>query len=66
MDCKIEIRNKRGVFDPLASGVKKDIRDLGIDGVKKVSQSQVFYIFFDPCLNIPFHDYDFFILLRTS
>ncbi|MBU0759725.1 MAG: phosphoribosylformylglycinamidine synthase subunit PurS, partial [Candidatus Omnitrophica bacterium] len=44
MKWKIEIKNKRGVFDPLASGVKKDIRDLGIDGVKKVGQSQVFII----------------------
>lgn len=44
MEWKIEIRNKRGVFDPLASGFKKDIDDLGIDGVKRISQSQVFIV----------------------
>ncbi|MBU1934396.1 phosphoribosylformylglycinamidine synthase subunit PurL [Patescibacteria group bacterium] len=45
----MEIRNKRGVFDPLANGVKKDIKDLGIDGVKKVCQSRVFIISGDIC-----------------
>jgi len=41
---KIEIRNKRGVFDPFGTGIKKDIKDLGVTGVKKVTQSQVFII----------------------
>lgn len=44
MDWKIEIRNKKGVFDPLASGIKRDIKDLGIVGIKKVTTSQVFII----------------------
>ena len=44
MDWKIEIRNKKGVFDPLDSGIKKDIKDLGIVGIKKVKTSQVFIV----------------------
>jgi phosphoribosylformylglycinamidine synthase len=44
VEWKIEIRNKRGVFDPFGTGVKKDIEDLGIVGVKRVSTSQVFII----------------------
>ena len=44
MEWKIEIRNKKGVFDPLGNGIKKDILDLGIKGVKKVNVSQVFII----------------------
>ena len=44
MEWKIEIRNRKGIFDPLGNGVKKDILDLGIRGVKKVNVSQVFII----------------------
>ncbi|MDP2911956.1 MAG: phosphoribosylformylglycinamidine synthase subunit PurL [Candidatus Omnitrophota bacterium] len=44
MEWKIEIRNRKGVFDPVGNGVKKDISDLGIRGVKKVNVSQVFII----------------------
>ncbi len=44
MEWKIEIKNKRSVFDPLANGIKKDIKDLGIVGIKKVSTAQVFII----------------------
>ena len=44
MEWKIEIRNKKGVFDPLGNGIKKDIHDLGIKGVKKVNVAQVFII----------------------
>ncbi|MCX5693327.1 MAG: phosphoribosylformylglycinamidine synthase subunit PurL [Candidatus Omnitrophica bacterium] len=44
MEWKIEIRNKKGVFDPLGNGIKKDIQDLGIKGVKKVNVAQVFII----------------------
>ena len=44
MEWKIEIRNRKGVFDPLGNGIKKDIQDLGIKGVKKVNVSQVFII----------------------
>ncbi|MDP6685398.1 MAG: phosphoribosylformylglycinamidine synthase subunit PurS, partial [Candidatus Omnitrophota bacterium] len=44
MEWKIEIRNKSGIFDPLASGIKKDIKDLGIVGIKKVTTAQVFIL----------------------
>jgi len=44
VEWKIEIKNKRGLFDPLANGVKKDINDLGIVGIKKPSTAQVFII----------------------
>ncbi|PIP67553.1 MAG: phosphoribosylformylglycinamidine synthase subunit PurL [Candidatus Omnitrophica bacterium CG22_combo_CG10-13_8_21_14_all_43_16] len=44
MEFKIEIKNKKGVFDPLGNGIKKNIKDLGISGVKKVNVSQVFII----------------------
>lgn len=44
MEWKIEISNKRGIFDPFANGIKKDIKDLGIVGIKKVKTSQVFII----------------------
>ncbi|MBU1006830.1 MAG: phosphoribosylformylglycinamidine synthase subunit PurS, partial [Candidatus Omnitrophica bacterium] len=44
MEWKIEIKNRSGVFDPLGNGVKKDIKDLGIVGIKKVSTAQVFIV----------------------
>ena len=44
MEWKIEIRNRKGVFDPLGNGIKKNIKDLDISGVKKVNVSQVFII----------------------
>jgi len=44
VEWKIEIHNKKGVFDPFGHGLKKDIEDLGITGVKKVLTSQVFII----------------------
>ena len=44
MEWKIEIRKRKGVFDPLGNGIKKNIKDLGISGVKKVNVSQVFII----------------------
>jgi len=44
VEWKIEIRNRKGVFDPLGSGIKKDIKDLGIVAVKKVATAQVFII----------------------
>ena len=44
MEWKIEIKNRKGVFDPLGNGVKKDIKDLGISGVKKVNVSRAFII----------------------
>ena len=44
MDWKIEVFNKKGVSDPVSSGIKKDILDLGIKGVTKVTHHQVFII----------------------
>jgi len=44
VEWKVEIRNKKGIFDPLGSGIKKDIKDLGTVGVKKVATAQVFII----------------------
>ncbi|MFA5388549.1 MAG: phosphoribosylformylglycinamidine synthase subunit PurL [Candidatus Omnitrophota bacterium] len=44
MEWKIEIKNRKGVFNPLGNGVKKDILDLGISSVKKVDVSHVFII----------------------
>ena len=44
MEWKVEIRNKKGIFDPLGSGIKKDIKDLGIVAIKKVATAQVFII----------------------
>ncbi|MFA4991457.1 MAG: phosphoribosylformylglycinamidine synthase subunit PurL [Candidatus Omnitrophota bacterium] len=44
MEWKIEIRNKRGIFDPSGNGIKKDILDLAIKGVKRVDVSQVFIV----------------------
>ncbi|MFH1782955.1 MAG: phosphoribosylformylglycinamidine synthase subunit PurL [Candidatus Omnitrophota bacterium] len=44
MEWKLEITNRYGVFDPLGTSIEKDIIDLGIVGVKKVSTAQVFII----------------------
>jgi len=44
VEWKVEIRNKKGIFDPLGSGIKKDIKDLGIVAIKKVATAQVFII----------------------
>ena len=44
MEYKIEIKNKKSIFDPLGNGIKKGIQDLGIKGVTKVNVSQVFII----------------------
>ncbi|MBN1913535.1 MAG: phosphoribosylformylglycinamidine synthase subunit PurL [Candidatus Omnitrophica bacterium] len=41
---KIEIRDKPGVFDAVAAGLKKDILDLGIKGVRSLSFIQVYFI----------------------
>ncbi|MDP2922002.1 MAG: phosphoribosylformylglycinamidine synthase subunit PurL [Candidatus Omnitrophota bacterium] len=44
VEWKIEIRNRKGVFDPLGNGIKKNIKDLDISGVRHVNVSQVFII----------------------
>ncbi len=42
MSWKIEIRDLPGIFDAVGQGIKKDIFDLGITGVRDVSFVQVF------------------------
>jgi len=44
VEWKIEIKNKKGVFDPLGNALRKNIADLDIGGVKKINVSQVFII----------------------
>ncbi len=44
MSWKIEIKEKRGIFDAVGEGIKKDILDLGIRSVKGVSFIQVYSI----------------------
>jgi phosphoribosylformylglycinamidine synthase II len=41
---KIEIKDKPGIFDAVGEGIKKDIRDLGIDSVRDVRFAQVYNI----------------------
>ena len=42
MQYKIEVVDKRGIFDAVGQGVKKDILDLGISSVKEVKFIQVY------------------------
>lgn len=44
MFWKIEIKDKPGIFDAVGSGIKKDILDLGIKGVERVSFIQIYTI----------------------
>jgi phosphoribosylformylglycinamidine synthase II len=44
MQYKIEVVDKRGIFDAVGQGVKKDIFDLGINGVKEVKFIQVYIL----------------------
>ncbi|MGA2774468.1 MAG: phosphoribosylformylglycinamidine synthase subunit PurL [Candidatus Omnitrophota bacterium] len=44
MQYKIEIADKRGVFDAVGEGILKDIRDLGINSAKKVKFIQIYTI----------------------
>jgi len=41
---KIEVKDKKGIFDAVGSGVLKDIIDLGISGVTKVEFIQCYYL----------------------
>ena len=42
---RIEIRDKHNVYDAVAEGLKKDIQDLGIKGVKDAGFVQVYTLF---------------------
>jgi phosphoribosylformylglycinamidine synthase len=44
MQYKIEVVDKPGIFDAVGQGVRKDIADLGITGVKQVKFIQVYTI----------------------
>ena len=41
---KVQISTKPGIFDALADGVKKDIEDLGIKGVRELRITQIYFI----------------------
>ena len=40
--ARVEVRDKKGIYDAVAEGLKTDIRDLGITGVKDVEYVQVY------------------------
>jgi len=44
MLCKIEIKDKPGIFDAAGCGIQKDILDLGIKSVESVRLGQVYII----------------------
>ena len=41
---RIEIRNKKGIFDAIGEGIKKSISDIDISGVKNVSFIEVYLL----------------------
>ncbi len=40
--ARIEVRDKKGIYDAVAEGLKQDIRDLGVKGVKDVEYIQAY------------------------
>lgn len=45
MDCaRIEVRDKKGIYDAVAEGLKRDIKDLGIKGVRGVEYVRVYTV----------------------
>jgi len=44
MEYLIKVRYKPGFFDALGNTVQRDIKDLGISGVKKVKTAQLYYV----------------------
>lgn len=44
MIWRVEVKNKKGIFDSTGEGVKKDIADLGISGVESVQVEQIYII----------------------
>lgn len=40
--ARVEVRDKKGIYDAVAEGLKTDIKDLGIPGVKDVEYVQVY------------------------
>ncbi|MCK4464426.1 MAG: phosphoribosylformylglycinamidine synthase subunit PurS, partial [Bacteroidales bacterium] len=41
---RIEVRDKKGVFDAVGQGVKKDILDLGINNIEDVNFTQIYVL----------------------
>jgi phosphoribosylformylglycinamidine synthase len=39
---RVEVKDKQGIFDAIAEGLKKDIADLGIEGIKEVCFTRVY------------------------
>ncbi len=44
MIWRIEVKHRKGVFDALAEGIKKSIVELGFQGVKDVSVTQIYNV----------------------
>ncbi|MFH1779391.1 MAG: phosphoribosylformylglycinamidine synthase subunit PurL [Candidatus Omnitrophota bacterium] len=44
MIWRVEVKNKKGIFDSTGEGIKKDIADLGISGVESVQVVQIYII----------------------
>ncbi len=42
--ARIEVRDRKGIFDAVAGGLKKDIRDLGVKGVKDIEYIRVYSV----------------------
>ena len=42
--ARIEVRAKKGIYDAVAEGLKRDIKDLGVKGVRAVEFVQVYTI----------------------
>ena len=43
-NARIEVRDRKGIYDAVAEGLKKDIKDLGIKSVRAVEYIQVYTI----------------------
>lgn len=41
---RVEVKEKKGMFDPLGAGIRRDIMDLGLNGVGEVAVVQVYTI----------------------
>ncbi|HLD69335.1 MAG TPA: phosphoribosylformylglycinamidine synthase subunit PurS, partial [Candidatus Omnitrophota bacterium] len=48
MIWRVEIKEKKGIFDAAGRSVQKDIQDLGVVGVKKVEVSFVYLLYGNP------------------
>jgi len=44
MFWRVEIKNQQGASDPIGDGIRKDIQDLGIKGIRHVDVDRIFNI----------------------